>query len=404
MHYIAVDAGRFENEAHYVYCIRKFAFCPWYAVPAMKSSDDIRIDDIRAGSRIALARALSLIENDRPGAARLEAALSPYCGRAHVLGITGAPGAGKSTLIGALLGEVLRRGRTVAVVAVDPSSPVSGGAVLGDRVRMEEHAADDRVFVRSVSARGHLGGLARATGRMVDLFDAAGFDFVIVETVGAGQSDVAVRAVADTAIVVCPPGLGDDLQAIKAGILEIADILVVTKCDQPAAERTVTDLTSMLAMRSRGRAVPVVRTAAGRGEGITELVDRIEQHGATAGRGRRRSETAERRVPTGGEVDDLLAQVHAWRVAGQGVALATVVRTWGSSPRPEGSHLAVNGAGAFVGSVSGGCVEGAVVSEAQAVIADGKPRLLEFGVSDEQAWSVGLACGGKVQVYVERVA
>ncbi|MFZ5510982.1 MAG: methylmalonyl Co-A mutase-associated GTPase MeaB [Pseudomonadota bacterium] len=370
----------------------------------MKSSDDIRIEDIRAGSRTALARALSLIENDRPGVARLEAALSPHCGRAHVLGITGAPGAGKSTLIGALLGEFLRRGRTVAVLAIDPSSPVSGGAVLGDRVRMEEHAADDRVFVRSVSARGHLGGLARATGRMVDLFDAAGFDVVIVETVGAGQSDVAVRAVADTAIVVCPPGLGDDLQAIKAGILEIADILVVSKCDQPAAERTVTDLTSMLTMRSRGRTVPVVRTAAGRGEGIAELVDRIEEHGAAAGRGRRRREAAEPPALAGGEVDELLAQVHAWRAAGQGVALATVVRTWGSSPRPEGSHLAVNGAGAFVGSVSGGCVEGAVVSEAQAVIVDGKPRLLEFGVSDEQAWAVGLACGGKVQVYVERVA
>ena len=370
----------------------------------MRSTARIDIAAVLERARAPLARAISLVENDRPGAAELLAALAQRRGRAHVVGITGAPGAGKSTLINALLGELLRRGKRIAVVAVDPSSPVSGGAVLGDRVRMGEHGSHDNVFIRSVSARGHLGGLSRTTGRIIDIFDAAGFDVVIVETVGAGQSEVEISRFADTNIVVCPPGLGDEVQAIKAGILEIADILVVNKADHPLAGRTVLDLEAVRGLRHRADwDVKVLRTVATRGEGVAELADMIEAHAHAAGIGRRlKPSVAEGPAPAATE-EELFQQLRGWRAAGKGVALATVVRTWGSSPRPEGSHLAVEEGGAFVGSVSGGCIEGAVITEARAAIADGRPRLLEFGVSDEQAWEVGLACGGRVQVYVERI-
>ncbi len=337
-----------------------------------------------------------------------------------VVGITGAPGAGKSTLINALLAEFVARGRRAAVLAVDPSSPLTGGALLGDRVRMESQGDSDAVFIRSVSSRGHLGGLSRSAGRIIDLFDAAGFDLVIVETVGTGQSEVEIARFADTKVVVCPPGLGDEVQAIKAGILEIADLLVVNKGDLPAAARTAHDLQTAPILQHRDRwQVPVLRTVATRGEGIAALIERIDAHSRVVGRGLRLRQRAGEAAaaaaavaaaPTAASVaapqasdDELLQRVQGWRAAGKGVALATVVRTWGSSPRAEGSHLAVEEGGGFIGSVSGGCVEGAVISEAMGVIADGKPKLLEFGVSDEQAWDVGLACGGKVQVYVERV-
>ncbi len=375
----------------------------------MSLSEDIDPVAVIGGLRPALARALTSIENARPGAAELLASLASHRGRAHVVGITGAPGAGKSTLINALLGELLARGRRIAVVAVDPSSPVTGGALLGDRVRMGEHGADERVFIRSLSSRGHLGGLSRTTAQLVDVFDAAGFDVVIVETVGVGQSEVEIGRVADTNIVVCPPGLGDEVQAIKAGILEIADILVVNKGDSPFAARTMLDLqTSGGLQRDERWTVPVLRTVATSGEGIVELVERIDAHSRVIGIGRRlRAVTpagARDAMPAAPATDDeLFEQLRRWRAAGRGVALATVVRTWGSSPRPEGSHLAVEESGAFLGSVSGGCIEGAVISEAQEVIVDGRPRLLEFGVSDEQAWEVGLACGGRVQVLVERI-
>jgi LAO/AO transport system ATPase len=366
-------------------------------------------------SRPALARAITLLENDRPGAARLIAELAPRCGRAHVVGVTGAPGAGKSTLINALLGEFTRRGRSVAVVAVDPSSPISGGSILGDRLRMDEHGNRDDVFIRSVSSRGHLGGLSKTTGRVIDLFDAAGYDVVIVETVGAGQSEVEIRHFADTNIVVCPPGLGDDVQAIKAGIIEIADLLVVNKADLPQAGRTVLDLTTATQLRQRADwKVKVLKTVATSGEGVAALVDAIAEHAAATGIGKRlRQPSVPPPLPPAAEggkfpaaqVTDeaLFAQLRRWRAEGRGVALATVVKTWGSSPRPAGSHLAVEAGGAFLGSVSGGCIEGAVIGEALAAIADGRPRLLEFGVSDERAWEVGLACGGRVQVFVERI-
>jgi LAO/AO transport system ATPase len=354
-------------------------------------------------SRPALARAITLLENDRPGAAELMDELAPRRGRAHVVGVTGAPGAGKSTLINALLGEYAKRGRSVAVVAVDPSSPISGGSILGDRLRMDEHGNRDDVFIRSVSSRGHLGGLSRNTGRIIDVFDAVGFDVVIVETVGAGQSEVEIRHFADSNIVVCPPGLGDEVQAIKAGIIEIADLLVVNKADLPQAERTVLDLTTATQLRHRmDWQVKVLKTVATSGDGVAALVDAIGEHAAATGIGKRLKQAAAAPAPQATD-EELFAQARRWRAAGKGVALATVVKTWGSSPRPEGSHLAVEAGGAFVGSVSGGCIEGAVIGEAQAAIADGQPRLLEFGVSDERAWEVGLACGGHVRVFVERI-
>ncbi len=380
----------------------------------MKPGYAIELEAILSRSRPALARAITLLENDRPGAEDLMAELAPRRGRAHVVGITGAPGAGKSTLINALLGEYAKRGRSVAVVAVDPSSPISGGSILGDRLRMDEHGSRDDVFIRSVSSRGHLGGLSRHAGRIIDVFDAVGFDVVIVETVGAGQSEVEIRHFADSNIVVCPPGLGDDVQAIKAGIIEIADLLVVNKADLPQAERTVLDLTSATHLRHRTDwQVQVLRTVATSGEGVPELADAIEEHGRATGIGKRlrtRQPSPPTPLPLAGEGskgavtdEELFVQMRRWREAGKGVALATVVKTWGSSPRPEGSHLAVEAGGAFVGSVSGGCIEGAVIAEAQAAIADGQPRLLEFGVSDERAWEVGLACGGRVQVFVEKI-
>jgi hypothetical protein len=222
---------------------------------------------------------------------------------------------------------------------------------------------------------------------------------------------VEIRHFADTNIVVCPPGLGDDVQAIKAGIIEIADLLVVNKADLPQAERTVLDLTTATHLRHRADwKVQVLKTVATSGEGVAALVDAIGEHAAATGIGKRLKQPSHPQTGEGSKSaapqvtdDELFAQLRRWRAAGKRVALATVVKTWGSSPRPEGSHLAVEEDGAFVGSVSGGCIEGAVIGEAQAAIADGQPRLLEFGVSDERAWEVGLACGGRVQVFVERV-
>ena len=247
-----------------------------------------RVAALRSGHRATLGRALTEVENELPSAQGLLAALREHLGHAHVVGITGPPGAGKSTLINALVTELARRGKRVAVAAVDPSSPVTGGAVLGDRVRMDVGAAEN-VFIRSLASRGHGGGLARTTRDVVDLLDAAGFDVVVVETVGAGQSDVDIASFADTSIVVCPPGLGDDVQAIKAGILEIADILVVTKSDTPLAARTERDMKEMLHLRARreGWKVPVVCTSAIEGDGVARLADTIDAHGKDAGVGRR---------------------------------------------------------------------------------------------------------------------
>jgi LAO/AO transport system kinase len=256
---------------------------------------------VLAGERAPIARLLSQLERGERDPGELSRDLAAHLGRAHVLGITGAPGAGKSTLVHALLGELLARGRRIGVIAVDPSSPITGGAVLGDRVRMGEHGSHPDVFIRSVASRGHLGGLASTTSAMVDVLDAAGFDLVIVETVGAGQSEVEIMQVADTRLVACPPGLGDNVQALKAGILEIADVLVVTKSDLPGGEPTARDLKDMLHLRAAvpagGWCVPVVNASATKGTGIAELADHIEAHGGSAGRGRRLRQRPNRSMP-----------------------------------------------------------------------------------------------------------
>ena len=241
---------------------------------------------IAAGDRRAIARAISAVENATADASAIRAALAGRLGHARVIGVTGPPGAGKSTLVSALIREFLARGSRIAVVAVDPSSPFSGGAVLGDRIRMAEHQTDERVFIRSLAARGHLGGLTSSTRAVIEVLDAARFDLVIVETVGAGQAEVEVAAVADTKLVVCPPGLGDDVQAIKAGVLEIADVFVVSKADTPNAERTERELLGMLSLRKPADwRPPVLRTVATTGEGVPALADAIQRHLETVQRG-----------------------------------------------------------------------------------------------------------------------
>jgi LAO/AO transport system kinase len=241
---------------------------------------------IRGGDRRALARAITAVENETAEAASIRAALAAHLGHAQVTGITGPPGAGKSTLVNALVKVLVGYGRRVAVIAVDPSSPLSGGAVLGDRIRMGEMQGHDAVFIRSLAARGHLGGLSRTAAQVIDVLDGAGFDDVLVETVGAGQSEVEVAKVAAHRLVVCPPGLGDDVQAIKAGILEIADAFVVNKADLPEAARTERELQAMLALRTGAAAdvqPPVLKTVATNGEGVAALADWLIARGQQAG-------------------------------------------------------------------------------------------------------------------------
>lgn len=232
---------------------------------------------LRAGDRRTIARTISAVENDPARAEVMRDALAAHGGGAHVVGITGPAGAGKSTLVNALLGEFLKRGRKIAVVAVDPSSPFTGGAVLGDRIRMSEHQAHERVFIRSLASRGHAGGLSQPAEHVVAILDAAGFDLILVETVGAGQSDVAIARLAQTKVVVYPPGLGDEVQALKAGMLEIADILVVNKADLPGADRTARDLLAM-PQRAAQRRRRVIKTVSTTGDGVSHLADAVMQH------------------------------------------------------------------------------------------------------------------------------
>ncbi len=207
--------------------------------------------------------------------------IAPLTGHAHVVGLTGSPGVGKSTLTGALVRAYRSQGLRVGVLAVDPSSPFSGGALLGDRVRMQDHATDDQVFIRSMASRGHLGGLSWATPQAVRILAAAGFDVVLIETVGVGQAEVEIASLADTALVVVAPGLGDSIQAAKAGILEIADVFSVNKSDRPGAQEVVRDLRTMLAMARYGSSdwkPPIVSTTAATGEGIADLAAAIDKH------------------------------------------------------------------------------------------------------------------------------
>ncbi|WP_261562680.1 methylmalonyl Co-A mutase-associated GTPase MeaB [Frankia tisae] len=230
------------------------------------------------GDRRALARLLSAVENTPGLWWEIGPALAGHAGGAQTVGLTGAPGVGKSTTVSALVRAYRGAGRRVAVLAVDPSSPFTGGALLGDRVRMSEHAGDPGVFIRSLASRGRLGGLAAATAQALRVLEAAGFDVVVVETVGVGQAEIDIAALADTTCVLLAPGAGDDVQAVKAGLLEVADVLVVNKADRPGAARTVADLTAMTRMRAGGRQPAVVRVAATLGEGIDELVERIAAH------------------------------------------------------------------------------------------------------------------------------
>ena len=232
---------------------------------------DAVVDKLIAGDAPTLARCITLMETGGPTADLVHQRICRHVGRAAIIGFTGAPGAGKSTLIDAYIGVLRARGLKVAVAAVDPSSPISGGAVLGDRVRMRRHAEDSDVFIRSVASRGHLGGLSESIHRIVDVMDAAGRDFIIIETVGAGQSEVEVVEIADICVVVNAPNMGDDVQAIKAGILEIADVLVVNKADLPLAQRTTKQLTNMLELRRQNRDVPIVETIAISETGIEAL-------------------------------------------------------------------------------------------------------------------------------------
>jgi LAO/AO transport system kinase len=233
----------------------------------------------RGGDKRSIARLLSVVENDDPGAAEAMRALYPQTGRAQIVGITGPPGGGKSTLVNRLAGTYRERASRVAIVAVDPSSPFTGGAILGDRIRMRERFLDDGVFIRSMASRGHAGGLARATARVVNVLDALGTDVVLVETVGVGQEEVDVIRVVDTVCLVTVPGLGDDIQAIKAGVLEIADVLVVNKADRPGADETARDLAQMLSLaKDRPWKTPIVRTSAQSGDGLPQLVEAIDKH------------------------------------------------------------------------------------------------------------------------------
>jgi LAO/AO transport system kinase len=230
----------------------------------------------------AIARALTIVENARPGVRELMAALATGAARATVVGLTGSPGVGKSTTTSAMLREYRKLGKRVGVIAVDPSSPFSGGALLGDRVRMQEHASDPDVFIRSMASRGHLGGLAAATLQGVRVLEAAGFEIVLIETVGVGQSEVEIASAADTTLVLLAPGMGDAVQAAKAGILEIADVFVVNKADRDGASDTVREIRTMMALAEKRGAddwkPPIVRTVASRGEGIDEVVEAIAKH------------------------------------------------------------------------------------------------------------------------------
>jgi len=238
------------------------------------------VESVRAGDTRALAKAISLVEREDPEAERVLAELYASTGRAKIVGITGSPGAGKSTLVAALAKHYRRQDKRIGIVAVDPTSPFSGGAILGDRIRMAELYTDRGVFIRSMATRGFMGGLAKATNDVVDLLDAARFDIVLVETVGVGQDEVEVIRTVQTNVVVLVPGMGDDIQAIKAGLMEIGDIFVVNKADRPGADKTVNDVTMMLSLvEEHGAWVPpIVKTVASRGEGIADLDVALQKH------------------------------------------------------------------------------------------------------------------------------
>jgi len=283
------------------------------------------VESARAGSPRAVARLISLVEDAHPALREVMAALAPLTGNAHVIGITGSPGVGKSTSTNALVAAYRAQGRRVGVLAVDPSSPFSGGALLGDRVRMQDHALDPEVYIRSMASRGHLGGLAWTTPQALRVLDAAGCDVVLVETVGVGQSEVEVAGLADTTIVLLAPGMGDGIQAAKAGILEVGDVFVVNKADREGADATVRDIRHMISLGDRTEPglwrPPVVKTVAAEGRGIEEVLEAIDKHTAWM---ERTGTLRERRVRRAGdEIESIALQQLRARMAdlrhGQGV-------------------------------------------------------------------------------------
>jgi GTPase len=252
-------------------------------------------DRVLAGDPRAVARAITLIEDESPAGSDLIRGIFGKTGRAYLIGVTGPPGAGKSTLVDRMIAVIRESARSVGVVAVDPTSPFTGGAILGDRVRMQAHAGDAGVFIRSMATRGHLGGLARATSEVALVLDASGKDVVLIETVGVGQDEVDIVRTADVSLVTIVPGAGDEVQALKAGIMEIADIFVVNKADRDGADRTVASIETLLSLQTFAAdewRPPIVRTEATTGKGVTELlsaVERFKVHSAGAQRERRRS-------------------------------------------------------------------------------------------------------------------
>jgi LAO/AO transport system kinase len=297
------------------------------AAPPRPADPDALVDAALAGDRRALARILTAVENRTPAAEHALRRLYPLAGKAHLVGITGPPGSGKSTLVAALIGAARAAGRAVAVIAVDPSSPITGGALLGDRVRMQAYTSDRDVFIRSMAARGHAGGLAATSTAAAAVLDAAGFDLILIETVGTGQSEVEVAAAADTTVVLEAPEMGDEVQAIKAGLLEVADIVVVNKGDRPGAQRTAAQLRAMLVavgragVRSTGHARPapgeteaarprpkepeVLVTTATNGAGVPELLASLDRHRA---RGRDAGDTPARLARAEAQVWAILAE------------------------------------------------------------------------------------------------
>jgi len=246
----------------------------------LSNNFQLLIEQLRGGDPRALARAISTVENHTPGWSELLKALFPYTGHARVLGLTGSPGAGKSTLVDQLARYYRKQNHTVGIVAVDPTSPYTGGAILGDRIRMQEHFSDPGIYIRSMATRGSLGGLARTTTDVTAVLDAAGRDLIMIETVGVGQDEVDIVRLADVTVVILVPGMGDDVQSIKAGIMEIADIFVINKSDRDGAERIEREVRALqsLAVRGDNWTPPIVKTVASEGAGISELAAAIRNY------------------------------------------------------------------------------------------------------------------------------